>query len=192
MDADPFVEFSRCWDEAKRAVATPEAMVLATATASGRPSSRVVLLKAWDEHGFVFFTNYDSQKGQELAANPVAALLFYWEPLGRQVRIDGAVARVSRAESQAYFDTRPLASRFAATASPQSRPIADRDWLMARVTEVAKRYPDGNVPVPDHWGGYRLEPARFEFWKNGDNRLHDRFCYERTAGGGWSLVRLAP
>src|SRR5215210_2187569 len=191
LDADPLLQFQR-WFAAVQAAAvpTPEAMALATSSAEGRPSARMVLLKEADERGFCFFTNYESRKGRELAANPRAALLFHWQPLGRQVRIEGGVERVAEDEAQAYFRTRPLGSRLAAWASPQSRPLADRAELERSYREAAERHGD-EPPLPPHWGGYRLVPDAFEFWQHGDDRLHDRVRYERDAVG-WSRTRLAP
>jgi pyridoxamine 5'-phosphate oxidase len=192
LDRDPLRQFERWFAEAREAgLAAPEAMTLATATADGRPSARMVLLKAADERGFGFHTNYESRKGTELAANPHAALLFWWQPLGRQVRVEGLVARVPAPESEAYFRTRPLASRIAAWASPQSRPLAGRAELDRLYAEAGARFPGENVPLPPHWGGLRLVPEAYEFWEHGDDRLHDRVRYERD-GEGWRRERLAP
>jgi pyridoxamine 5'-phosphate oxidase len=191
LDADPLRQFERWFAAAREArLPVPEAMALATATPDGRPSARMVLLKSADERGFAFHTNYESRKGGELAANPRAALLFHWQPLGRQVRIEGAVERVNAAESEAYFRTRPLGSRLAAWASPQSRPLADRAELERLYAEAAERFGD-DVPLPPSWGGLRLLPDAYEFWQHGDDRLHDRIRYERD-GSGWSRTRLAP
>ncbi len=190
-DADPIRQFAHWWDEAiKSQLPEPNAMTLATADASGRPSARVVLLKGFDDNGFVFFTNYDSRKGAELAANPRAALLFFWPELERQVRVDGEVERVSAAESDAYFRSRPLASRIGAWASPQSRPISGRAWLMARVAEMGVRH-GLNPDRPPHWGGFRVRPQAIEFWQGRPSRLHDRLLYTRDAGA-WQRQRLAP
>jgi pyridoxamine 5'-phosphate oxidase len=191
LEADPLLQFQR-WFAAARAAAvpTPEAMALATSSSGGRPSARMVLLKEADERGFCFFTNYESRKGRELADNPRAALLFHWQPLGRQVRIEGGVERLSAGESEAYFRTRPLASRLAAWASPQSRPLADRVALERLYAEAESRHGD-DPPLPPHWGGFRLLPDAYEFWEHGDDRLHDRLRYERDATG-WSPARLAP
>jgi pyridoxamine 5'-phosphate oxidase len=192
LDRDPLRQFEHWFAEAREAgLAAPEAMTLATATADGRPSARMVLLKAADERGFGFHTNYESRKGTELAANPHAALLFWWQPLGRQVRVEGLVARVPAPESEAYFRTRPLASRIAAWASPQSRPLAGRAELDRLYAEAGARFPSENVPLPPHWGGLRLVPEAYEFWEHGDDRLHDRVRYERD-GDGWRRERLAP
>lgn len=193
LDPDPFVQFERWFAEARAAgLAYPEAMALATATADGRPSVRMVLLKGHDPRGFAFYTNLESRKGNELAANPNAALVFYWQPLDRQVRVEGTVERVASGEAQAYFATRPLGSRVAAWASPQSRPVASRaelERLYARAEEELQG--DEQPRLPPHWGGYRVRPEAFEFWHSRPNRLHDRIRYERT-GDGWAQVRLAP
>ena len=190
LDPDPLRAFERWFEEAGAAVAVPEAMALATATPDGRPSARMVLLKGADERGFTFFSGYESRKGGELAANPRAALLFHWAPLGRQVRVEGAVARIGRDESEAYFRSRPVGSRLAAAASPQSRPLADRAELERLYAEAKERFGE-DVPLPEGWGGFRLEPDAYEFWQHGDDRLHDRIRYERS-GAGWSRTRLGP
>ena len=192
-DADPIGQFSRWWDEAlKSEVMEPNAMTLATADADGRPAARTVLLKGFDASGFVFYTNYDSRKGRELAANPRASLLFFWPELERQVRIDGSVARVDDAESDAYFDSRPLASRIGAWASPQSEVISGKAWLMAKAAEMGLRH-GLNPPRPPHWGGYRVTPLAMEFWQGRPSRLHDRLLYTRAAPGAeWTQARLAP
>jgi pyridoxamine 5'-phosphate oxidase len=168
-----------------------DAMTLATSTADGRPSARVVLLRGLDERGLAFFTNRASRKGRELEKNPRAALVLYWPELGRQVRVEGAVERVDDEESRAYWETRPLPSRIAAWASPQSRPLADRVELDALYTAAAARFGDDGVPLPDFWGGYRVVPEAVEFWQHQDDRLHDRIRYERTESG-WQRERLAP
>jgi pyridoxamine 5'-phosphate oxidase len=191
LDPDPLRQFAAWYAQAADAVDAPEAVVLATATAAGAPSARMVLLKGFDQRGFVFYTNYFSRKGQEIAQNPRAALLFHWTPLGRQVRIEGVVHRIDAAESDAYFRTRPPGSRLSAAASPQSRPVANRDVLEAAVAELASRHPDGDVPRPEEWGGLRLVASRFEFWQHGDDRLHDRFRYRRE-GEIWTVDRLGP
>jgi pyridoxamine 5'-phosphate oxidase len=190
-DADPFKQFARWWDEATNSqLPEPNAMTLATADPSGRPSARTVLLKGFDENGFVFFTNYESRKGTELAANPRASLLFFWPELERQVRIDGDVTRVDATESDEYFRTRPLASRIGAWASPQSRVISGRGWLMARAAEMGVRH-GLNPERPPHWGGYRVRPSVIEFWQGRPSRLHDRLLYTRTSDT-WQRQRLAP
>lgn len=190
LDPDPLRQFERWFEAAGDAVEVPEAVALATATPDGRPSARMVLLKAADARGFAFYTNAESRKGRELAANPHAALLFHWQPLGRQVRVEGLVERVPEAEAAAYFRTRPLASRHAAWASPQSRPLADRAELERLYADAVERHGD-EPPLPPHWGGFRLVPSAYEFWQHGDDRLHDRIRYERDATG-WSRTRLAP
>ena len=169
----------------------PEAMTLATASSDGRPSARIVLLKQVDDAGFVFYTNYRSAKARDLEDNPHAALVFYWSQFDRQVRIEGAVARTSREESQAYFKTRPRESQIGAWASPQSDVIPNREALDERVVELDQRYCDREIDCPEHWGGYRLNPDRIEFWKGRLGRLHDRIVYERD-GEGWKISRLAP
>ena len=166
-------------------------MAVATATADGAPSVRMVLLKGDDERGLVFFTNYASRKGEELEQNARAALLFHWPALGRQVRIEGPVTRVDRSESEAYARNRPRASQLSALASPQSRPVPDREWLERRVEELDREHAHAELPVRDDWGGYRLHPEAWEFWQHRDNRLHDRHRYERAADG-WTIERLAP
>jgi len=188
LDGDPLAQFRRWFEEARQAVRIPEAMALATAAADARPSVRMVLLKQADEAGFVFYSHYTSRKGRELEENPRAALLFHWDPLGRQVRIEGAVARLAEADSDAYFDTRPLGARLSALASPQSRPVESRAWLEARVAELEAA---GERSRPEWWGGYRLVPDAWEFWQHRDDRLHDRFRYDR-ADGGWTVARLGP
>jgi pyridoxamine 5'-phosphate oxidase len=189
--ADPIAQFSLWWDEATTAqVREANAMTLATANADGKPAARTVLLKSFDQSGFVFFTNYESRKGAELAANTRAALLFFWPELERQVRIDGNVLRASERESDEYFRSRPLASRIGAWASPQSQPIPGKAWLMARVAEMALRH--AAVPSrPPYWGGYRVVPNAIEFWQGRPSRLHDRLLYTK-ADAGWTRVRLAP
>ena len=191
-DPDPFRFFERWFDEAIHAeVREPNAMTLATLGADGQPAARIVLLKGMDAQGFVFFTNYESRKARELEAHPRAALVFWWEALERQVRIEGAVERVDAAESDAYFASRPRGSRLGAWASDQSRPIADRSVLEEKLAEVAAAYPGDAVPRPPHWGGFRLVPTLFEFWQGRASRLHDRLEY--TPGSdGWTIRRLAP
>jgi pyridoxamine 5'-phosphate oxidase len=189
---DPVVQFGRWYDDARSAgLVEPSAMTLATATAGGVPSARMVLLRGVDRRGFVFYTNYESRKAAELAANPLAALVFWWGELQRQVRVEGRVERTSREESAAYFRTRPPGSRLSAWASPQSRVIPGREVLEERVAEVAADHPDGDVPLPPFWGGYRLVPEVVELWQGRPNRLHDRLRYTRAAGG-WRIERLAP
>ena len=165
-------------------------MALATADTSGSPSVRMVLLKGFDERGFVFHTSYTSRKGRELEANPRAALLFYWRDVGRQVRVEGTVERASREDSEAYFRTRPVAARFSALVSPQSEPVESRAELERRVVEAQERYGE-DPPLPENWGGLRVVPDAYEFWVHDDDRLHDRFRYER-AGDAWRIQRLGP
>jgi len=166
-------------------------MTLATATADGRPTARIVLLKSFDERGFVFFTNYHSRKGDELSDNPRACLLFYWPQVWRQVRIEGAVEKVTADESDAYFSSRPLGSRIGAWASNQSEVVKSREDLEQQFAELSARYGD-QVPRPPHWGGYRVKPAMIEFWQGRDNRLHDRLRYSLQDNGSWLIERLAP
>ena len=190
LSEDPFEAFAEWFAEAKSHVRMPEAMTVATASPSGQPSCRMLLLKDYDRDGFVFFTSYESRKGHELRANPSACLLFYWDPLGRQVRIDGAVSMVSESESDEYFATRPLGAQLSAIASDQSRLIDSRDTLEARV-EAVQLGVGAEPERPGRWGGYRLEPEEFEFWQHRDDRLHDRLRY-RQRGSGWIRERLAP
>ena len=194
LDADPLVELRRWLEEARAAgLHEPEAMALATATPAGTPSVRMVLLRGLDERGLSFFTNYESRKAEELAANPDAAVVLNWgPPLRRQVRVEGRVERLTEDESRAYFRTRGRESRLGAWASPQSRAIADRTELDERYATADERFANvEDVPLPPFWGGYRLVPHVFELWENRPNRLHDRARYERV-GDGWSRVRLAP
>src|SRR6266496_1938155 len=193
IDTDPVKQFQRWFDEAVAAhLPLPEAMTLATATAEGKPSARIVLLKQVDESGFVFFTNYRSAKARELDNNPHAALVFYWPQLERQVRVEGKVAKISGAESEEYFQTQPRDSQIGAWASPQSDVIPSREVLRQRVSELENLYKDREVERPSHWGGYRLLPERIEFWKGRIGRLHDRILYEREADASWTMKRLAP
>ncbi len=194
---DPFRQFEHWFDEAVKAqVPEPNAMTLATAGADGRPSARIVLLKGFDERGFVFFTNYTSRKGRDLAARPHAALLFFWPELERQVRIEGPVDRIDGAESTTYFASRPRPARLGAWASPQSEPIAGRAVLETRFAAIEAQYQrDGDdIPRPPHWGGYRLAPDELEFWQGRPSRLHDRIRYRHsgTHPGLWAIDRLAP
>lgn len=192
LDRDPIQQFARWFHDAVDAKLTlPEAMTLATADRGGRPSARVVLLKDFDEHGFVFFTNFESRKARELTANPQAALCFWWPALERQVRIEGRVARVPDPESDAYFSTRPRGSQIGAWASAQSEVIESRRILEERATELSARWIESSVPRPPYWGGFRLAADTIEFWQNRDDRLHDRFRYSRM-GDGWRVERLAP
>lgn len=193
VDRDPIKQFQAWFDDAIAAkLPLPEAMNLATVTPEGRPSSRVVLLKQVDQKGFVFFTNYQSAKAQQLESNPYAALVFYWPQLDRQVRIEGKVERTSVAESAEYFQTRPRESQIGAWASPQSSVIAGREVLEERARELEEYYRDREIECPGHWGGYRLRADRIEFWKSRVGRLHDRILYELMSDGEWAIKRLAP
>ncbi len=193
VDRDPVAQFKAWFEQAVNAgLRAPEAAAVATATPEGAPSARMVLVKQADEDGFVFYSNYDSRKGQELAANPRAALLFHWDELGRQVRVEGRIERTSAGESAAYVHSRPRGSQLSALASPQSRPIEGRDQLEQRVAELANAYEGAELPVPTNWGGLRLIPERFEFWQHREDRLHDRLQYTRQPDGSWRLERLAP
>lgn len=193
VDPDPIRQFERWFEQARRAeLLEPNAMSLATSTLDGQPSVRVVLLKGFDARGFVFFTDYRSRKGMELEANPRASLCFWWDALQRQVRVTGAVSRVPTAESAEYFRTRPHGSRIGAWASHQSSRIASREALEREVARHFANYPEGtDVPLPHHWGGYRVAPGAMEFWQGRQNRLHDRIAYVR-GGGGWKIERLSP
>jgi len=189
---DPIAYFAEWFEDAKRSgLFLPEAVCLATATPDGTPSARMMLLKGVDERGFVFFTNFESRKGDELAANPRAALVFHWAILERQVRVEGRVERIAETESEAYFRSRPRGSRIGAWASKQSVRLSDRAELEARVREYDAKYPGEDVPLPPFWGGLRLKPERIEFWQGRINRLHDRLRYVR-AGDGWTVERLYP
>jgi pyridoxamine 5'-phosphate oxidase len=192
VDPDPFVQFTRWYDEAVAAVADEaDHMVVATCDLDRRPSARVVLLRGFDERGLCFFTNYESRKGHELAANPHAALLLHWAALHRQVRVTGVVSRLGPAESEEYWRNRPRASRLSAWASHQSEPVPSRAFLEAEVDRLAARFGDDDVPLPPFWGGFRVAPTDFELWEHRDDRLHDRLRYTK-AQGGWVLERLAP
>lgn len=189
---DPIAQFQQWFQDARDAECRePNAMTLATCTPDAYPSARIVLLKGVDARGFVFFTDYRSRKGQELSDNPSAALCFFWQELERQVRVSGAVQRIPRAESQEYFDSRPRGSRIGAWVSHQSQVLPSRDVLDAQVVEVTERYGAGEVPLPDHWGGFRVIPEMFEFWQGRESRLHDRISYTRRAGA-WQRERLSP
>jgi pyridoxamine 5'-phosphate oxidase len=192
LDPDPFVQFERWWEEAVAVVREPEAICLATADASGQPRARMVLLRGRDERGFCVYTNYLSRKGEDLAENPRASLLWYVEPLGRQVRIEGRVEQVAPDESDAYFAERPRGHQVGAHASQQSRPIVDRAALEAAVAAEEERFAGGDVPRPAHWGGYRVVPTCFEFWQHREDRIHDRVLYTPADGGGWERRRHQP
>ena len=189
---DPFARLGAWLDDAAHAgIAEPAAMTLATATPDGAPSARIVLLRGLDPSGLVFYTNYDSRKGDELAANPRAALAFYWGPLARQVRVEGHVTRLAADESDRYFAQRPRGHQLSAWASRQSSVIPNRAYLEERVREAEQRFAGGDVPRPPYWGGYRLVPTRFEFWEGRPDRMHDRTVYLRD-GAGWRTERLSP
>jgi pyridoxamine 5'-phosphate oxidase len=193
VDRDPLRQFLVWFQEAARAgVRAPEAAALATASPQGEPSVRIVLVKRYDERGFVFYTNYESRKGRDLNGNPRAALLFHWDALGRQVRIEGPVERVSAEETLAYVRSRPRGSQLSALASSQSRPVETRGALEQRVAELAAAHRGVELPVPAEWGGFRLIPQVFEFWQHREDRLHDRLLYTSAGDGSWRLQRLAP
>ncbi len=193
INPDPVEQFQRWMQEAITAqLPEPNAMILATADRSGRPCARVVLLKACDDRGFAFYTNYHSSKAQQLANNPYASLVFLWLELERQVRVEGVVSQTTRTESEAYFVSRPRESQLGALASRQSRVIACREALEQRYQQLAKQYPEGNIPMPDYWGGYRLKPDMLEFWQGRHDRMHDRLRYRPQQEGGWLLERLEP
>ncbi|WP_299492259.1 pyridoxamine 5'-phosphate oxidase [Acaryochloris sp. IP29b_bin.137] len=192
VNANPIQQFQLWFDQALQAdLPEPNAMTLATVSADGRPSARIVLLKGVDPAGFVFYTNYQSRKGQELAATPWAALVFWWAELERQVRIEGRVSKVSDTETETYFDSRPRGSQLGAWASEQSQVICDRIVLEQRLQDLEQQYQDQSIPRPPHWGGYRLQPDLIEFWQGRPNRLHDRLCYQRQ-DQSWALQRLSP
>ncbi len=193
MAANPIDQFTRWWDDAvKSEIDEVNAMTLATATMNGLPSARIVLLKGYDMRGFTFFTNYQSHKGRELEQNPRASLVFFWKELERQIRIEGMVEKLPVAESEAYFQSRPPGSRIGAWASPQSTVIADRTVIENNVTAFEKKFSTGDVPRPEHWGGYLVKPVNIEFWQGRSNRLHDRIKYVLEMGHKWHLERLAP
>ena len=189
---EPWELFSSWFEIARKTkILEPNAMILSTVMQDGQPTSRVVLLKDFDQNGLVFFTNYLSQKGEQLAHNPRASILFWWEPLQRQIRVEGEVVKIDEEDSDAYFQSRPYGSRLGAWISEQSQTIVDRIALEKRQIEFEKKFEDGNVPRPDHWGGYRLAPNKFEFWQGRSNRLHDRLLYQMKQDS-WTRVRLAP
>lgn len=194
VDPDPLLQFQRWFSEAVAAqLPEPNAMTLATADRTGRPYARVMLLKGCDADGFVFFTNYRSDKGRQLAESPHVALVFLWLELERQIRIEGAVSPIPGAESEAYFRSRPRESRLGALASRQSQVVAGRQILDERFQQLEAQYPDDNIPMPHHWGGYRVRPDLLEFWQGRHGRMHDRLRYRRSAvEGGWLLERLEP
>jgi len=193
LNPDPIKQFANWFTTAiETGIGDVNAMSLATAGQDAKPSVRIVLLKSFDEDGFVFFTNYESEKGKQLEANPYAALGFYWIELDRQIRISGRVDKTSRKESQTYFHSRPVGSQLSAWASRQSAVLDGRRVLDARMEEMNERFADKRVPLPPHWGGYRLKPDNMEFWQGRSNRLHDRFRYTRQSDGSWLIERLAP
>jgi pyridoxamine 5'-phosphate oxidase len=193
VNPDAIQQFSIWWNEVlKSNIEEPNAMTLATASCDGLPSARVVLLKDFDEKGFVFYTNYNSFKGQQLAENPRGCLVFFWKELERQVRITGVITKTSALESDEYFNIRPEGSRIGAIASPQSQTIASREWLEQEVTQLMEKLSSSTIHRPAHWGGYRLMPAIIEFWQGRPNRLHDRIQYSLETDGSWKIERLAP
>lgn len=190
---DPIEQFGRWWKEAENSkIDEINAMTLATATAAGVPTARIVLLKGFDKNGFVFFTNYNSQKGQDIAENPLASLVFFWKELERQVRIDGTIEKISAEESEEYFQSRPAGSRIGAWASPQSTVITDRKVIEDNVQKLEEKFKNGPIPRPAHWGGYIVKPTAIEFWQGRSNRLHDRLKYSLVADAIWKIERLAP
>ncbi|MEQ8466770.1 pyridoxamine 5'-phosphate oxidase [Coleofasciculus sp. E1-EBD-02] len=190
---NPFEQFTVWFDQAVAAkLPEPNAMTLATATPDGKPSARMVLLKGYDERGFVFYTNYKSRKGQQLLANPWGAIAFWWTQLERQVRIEGQIEQVSAEESDAYFHSRPQESQLGAWASEQSQVIESREVLEQRLQQLKKEYETKTIPRPPYWGGFRLIPVAIEFWQGRPSRLHDRLLYQRTAEGSWMIQRLSP
>jgi len=192
-NADPIKQFDKWFNEALKAEVTePTAMTLATATTDGRPSARIVLLKGFNNDGFVFYTNYLSRKGKEIGKNPLGSLLFFWAGLERQVRIEGVIEKVSREDSEQYFHSRPRASQLGAVASPQSQEIADRDVLESKFNQADAQYGDQEIPKPSFWGGYILKPRLIEFWQGRRSRLHDRILYKKVDNKNWKKVRLAP
>ncbi len=193
LDPNPFKQFRKWLNQALEAGLTePTAMTLATATKDGKPSARMVLLKHFDEEGFVFFTNYGSGKGRDLLKNPAAALVFYWVELERQVRIVGTAKKVSREESEQYFRTRPIGSQLAAWASKQSGILRSRHEIEKRILELKAQYTNKEIPIPPVWGGFRIKPSEIEFWQGRANRLHDRLRYALARGRQWKIERLAP
>lgn len=192
VHTDPFDQFTTWFEEAVDAIKNdPNAMILSTADEEGHPSSRTVLLKGYDESGFVFYTNYDSRKAGQILRNPNVSITFYWPDLMRQIHIEGVAGKVSEAQSDAYFSTRPANSRLSAWASSQSETVASREELEENLREMEKKFKDGDIPRPSNWGGFRVKPRRFEFWQGRLNRLHDRICYIQS-GENWEIKRLSP
>jgi pyridoxamine 5'-phosphate oxidase len=193
VNADPIKQFDKWFNEALKAeVQEPTAMTLATATYDGRPSARIVLLKGFDSNGFVFYTNYLSRKGKEIAKNPLGAAMFFWGTLERQVRIEGTIEKISKEDSAKYFQTRPRESQLGAVASPQSQEIPGREILEKKWQEAEAEYLDKDIPKPSFWGGYILKPRLIEFWQGRESRLHDRILYKKIDNKNWKKVRLAP
>lgn len=193
VEKDPIAQFAHWFDEAVKTMGIEEAnaMTLSTCDPDGKPSGRIVLLKGFDEQGFIFYTNYDSRKGKELSENPWAGLTFFWGPLERQIRVVGKVTKVTHEESDSYFESRPIGSRRTAFVSPQSQPITTKDDLLKEIETVKKKFGD-QIPRPQSWGGYKVVPYEIEFWQGRPNRFHDRIFYERTSDHDWVIKRLAP
>ncbi|QQL48395.1 pyridoxamine 5'-phosphate oxidase [Mucilaginibacter ginkgonis] len=193
VKSDPFIQFDSWFNNAMAAeMYEPNAMTLATATSDGRPSARIVLLKGYNKNGFMFYTNYLSRKGRELAKNPLAAITFWWGPLERQIRIEGTIEKLSKQQSEEYFHSRPVKSQLGAVVSPQSQEIDGRDLLEKRMDQLTAEYEGKEVPKPAHWGGYILKPTMFEFWQGRRSRLHDRIVFKKADKNNWKIVRLAP
>ena len=193
VSEDALQQFRNWWQEVLDSkIEEPNAMTLATASPEGKPTARIVLLKEINEHGFVFFTNYESHKGKQIQSNPFGSLLFFWKELERQVRIEGGIEKVSPRESDAYYATRPMESRIGAWSSPQSQVLASRELLEENVEKFSRKFNSGNVPRPPHWGGYILRPVLIEFWQGRPGRLHDRLQYSLLGNGAWKIERLAP